>query len=321
METLDSARLNGEFALGAVRQCVQEQLRARIRKSLGLRGKPVEICHDARFAYLPVDGAAREIHGDLSSMMVGGIASLLLQILHPQVMAGVAQHSSFREDPLGRLSRTARFVATTTYGSSFDAIPSIERVRAIHSTVRGHDDQGVSYRADDPHLLAWVHITEVAMFLSAVKTFGPRDVSAELANRYVNEMATVASDLGIISPPRSMSELTFMLDEFRPELRLSSDGSEAKDFVLRGVAKYPQERIIYSTLAAGAISILPPWAREKLEIRSLPLVDGLLSRPATALVCLAMRLLVTSASPRLRRDAESTVDCDDLASEIRRASH
>src|SRR4028119_1729994 len=72
---------------------------------------------------------AWRVHGDVTSMMVGGVAGLLLQMLHPAVLAGVWDHSDFRADMHGRLRRTARFVALTTYGGREEAEAAIARVR------------------------------------------------------------------------------------------------------------------------------------------------------------------------------------------------
>ncbi len=55
------------------------------------------------------------IHGDFSSMLCGGVSALLLQMLHPLALAGVWDHSSFREDMLGRLRRTSQFISATTF--------------------------------------------------------------------------------------------------------------------------------------------------------------------------------------------------------------
>src|SRR3954470_13336719 len=89
------------------------------------------------------------VHGDVTTMMVGGVAALLLQMLHPAVLAGVWDHSNFREDMLGRLRRTARFIALTSYASRPDAEAAIARVRAIHARVTGTLPDGTPYRADD----------------------------------------------------------------------------------------------------------------------------------------------------------------------------
>ena len=107
-------------------------------------------------------------------MLVGGLGSLFIQMLHPHTMAGVAQHSRYREDPLGRLLQTANFIGFTTYGTKAQAYASIERVLAVHQVVRGVADDGVTYYANDPHLLAWVHAAETSMFLTAYRRFGTR---------------------------------------------------------------------------------------------------------------------------------------------------
>src|SRR3978361_1843252 len=136
------------------------------------------------------------IHGDVTSMMVGGIAGLLLQMLHPAVLAGVWDHSNFRQDMHGRLRRTARFIATTTYGARADAEATIARVRGIHDRVRGTLPDGRAYAANDPALLAWVHVTEATSFLGAWIRYGEPGMSAADQDRYFAEFAVIARALG-----------------------------------------------------------------------------------------------------------------------------
>ncbi|MGA3249986.1 MAG: oxygenase MpaB family protein, partial [Paraburkholderia sp.] len=106
-----------------------------------------------------------KVHADFTSMMTGGISALLLQALHPLALAGVWDHSSFRTDILGRLRRTATFIAGTTYGNRRDALALIERVKQIHLGVAGTAPGGRPYQASDPALLTWVHVAEVSSFL------------------------------------------------------------------------------------------------------------------------------------------------------------
>ena len=120
---------------------------------------------------------AWRVHGDVTSMMVGGISSLLLQMLHPAVLAGVWDHSNFRTDLHGRLRRTARFIALTTYGGREEALAVIERVRAIHDRVGGKLPDGTPYQANDPALLAWVHVTETTSFLAAWRRYAEPGIS------------------------------------------------------------------------------------------------------------------------------------------------
>jgi hypothetical protein len=134
------------------------------------------------------------VHAD-ASMFVGGIRALLVQSLHPLAMAGVAAHSGYKGDPWGRLQRTSTFLATTTFGTVEHAEAIIARVRAVHERVRGTAPDGRPYAASDPHLLRWVHITEVDSFLVAYQRFGAGPLTADEADRYVAQASVVATRL------------------------------------------------------------------------------------------------------------------------------
>ena len=118
----------------------------------------------------------RRVHAD-AAMFIGGIRALLLQSLHPLAMAGVADHSDYRADPWGRLQRTADFLATTTFGTVDMAEQSITMVRRIHEHVTGTAPDGRPYTANDPHLLAWVHVAEVDSFLAAHDRYGEQPLT------------------------------------------------------------------------------------------------------------------------------------------------
>jgi len=123
----------------------------------------------ARFAtpgprWFSPDRPIRRVHGD-AAMFVGGLRALLLQSLHPQAMIAVAQHSDYRADPWGRLQRTSTFLAATTFGAADDAQRAVDHVRRVHQFITGADSAGRPYRADDPHLLSWVHAAETDSFL------------------------------------------------------------------------------------------------------------------------------------------------------------
>jgi uncharacterized protein (DUF2236 family) len=291
----------GEQTVEDAARSVRATLQRRIRHMLGVRGDPPRVCEDPEDAYLPVDGATRLVHGDLPSMLVGGVASLLMQMLHPLTMTGVAQHSRYREDPLGRLARTARFVGTTTFGSIDDASAAIARVRSVHEFVRGVSDDGVAYQADDPHLLEWVHLSELTMFLAAARTYGPYQIDDATADQYVSEMSQVATDLGVIDPPHSLAEASQRIGDFRHELLLIDSGREARDFVLRGVSRAPQQRLAYATIVAAAIGLLEPWARDLLELPYVDLGQSFVVRPAATALCMTMRLAVPPVPSRRDR--------------------
>lgn len=137
--------------------------------------------------------AAWVVHGDFTAMMAGGVAALLLQMLHPGALAGVWDHSNFRADMLGRLRRTAQFISATTYGSTETAERMIARVRRIHDSVAGTLPDGTPYSANDPELLTFVHVAEVASFVAAHRRYRDPDYPAAEQDRYLAEYARVRS--------------------------------------------------------------------------------------------------------------------------------
>lgn len=276
---------------------IPERIRVRanrsIRNAAGLTREPPPMCLDPAESYQPVDGVARLVHGDLAAMLIGGIGSLFLEMLHPYSMAGVAQHSRYREDTLGRVLQTANFIGDTTYGSRNTAYASIERVKAIHLAVRGVADDGVRYEASDPHLLSWVHVAGTTIFLESYRRFGPHRLSSAEADRYVSEMAKVAEDLGGDSPPTTVDELHRQLRAFRPELRLSADGVEARDFLNAGVGGGLVQRLAYWLLVESALGLLPNWALESLGVAQRRRWQRLVISGATR----AMNRLLRAAVP------------------------
>jgi uncharacterized protein (DUF2236 family) len=263
-----------------------------IRHSAGLTKEPPPRCDDPGEAYGQVDGIARLVHGDLPAMLVGGLGSLFFQMLHPLAMAGVADHSRYQDDPLGRLLQTANFINATTYGSRERANVAIQRVLNVHRHVHGVSDEGVPYDANDPHLLLWVHCAEISMFLTSYRRFGARRLSDAQADRYVVEMMPLARDLGVLEPPSSVRELDDALRSFRSELRLSPDGVIARDFIAYGLMKSRAQRVVYRLFVLSSWELLPTWAQERLGVPHRPLRDRLVVRPLTRVVARAFRLAV-----------------------------
>ena len=220
------------------------------------------------------------VHAD-TAMFVGGIRALLLQSLHPVAMHGVSQNSGFRGDPWGRLHRTGRFLATTTYGTIPDAERSVAIVRAIHRRVRGMMPDGEPYRADDPHLLGWIHAAEVDSFLTSHQVFGGDRLDAAEADDYVRQSGFIAELLGVVDPPQTVAENDALIAAYRPELQLSPPATETAGLLLRDPPLAGPQKLGYALLAAGAVSILPPWARAMLRLPTLPAADRLVARPLT----------------------------------------
>ncbi|WP_313802972.1 oxygenase MpaB family protein [Sphingobium sp.] len=210
------------------------------------------------------------VHGDVGSMMVGGITSLLMQMLHPSVLAGVWDHSNFRADMHGRLRRTARFIATTTYGDREAAHAAINRVRTIHEKVRGLLPDGTPYRANDPELLAWVHVTETTSFLAAWIRYGNPLMSAADQDRYFAEMATIGHAMGADPLPRSQSEARAIIKGMRPELKADARTEEVAKLILGPPGISPKDLPRMLAMQA-AIDLLPSWARRMHKLSTSPL--------------------------------------------------
>jgi uncharacterized protein (DUF2236 family) len=218
------------------------------------------------------------LHAD-TSMFIGAVRALLLQALHPVALHAVVEHAGFQRDFWGRFQRTSKYLALTTYGTVPDAERAIAIVRAIHRRVRGVTPDGTPYAAGDPHLLMWVHIAEVDSFLRAYQAFGASPLTPDEADEYVRQAGSVAARLGVVDPPRNVAELTSTIESYRPELSGSGSAREATSLLLLHPPFTGFTRAGYHVLAAGAVSILPPWARTELRLPALPVTERAVIRP------------------------------------------
>jgi uncharacterized protein (DUF2236 family) len=236
------------------------------------------------------------VHSD-ASMFIGGMRALLLQSLHPLAMAGVAQHSDYRNDPWGRLQRTADFLATTTFGPADLAEQTINRIKAVHKTVVGTASDGRAYSASDPHLLRWVHVAEVDSFLSAHQTYGAHPLTNEEADQYVADMAVIAHKLGVTAPPTSVRGLRDQLAMFRPELKSTTESRDVSRYLLLEPPLDVAARIPYSLIAAAAVAILPAWARADLRLPYLPITERAIFRPIGNVIASTIRWATSINAP------------------------
>jgi uncharacterized protein (DUF2236 family) len=213
-------------------------------------------------------------------LWVGGLRALFLQALHPLAMAGVQDHSNFRDDPWGRLIRTASFIGATTYGTRADADRAGARVRGRHRQYSGTEPEtGRTYRVSDPDLLVWVHCCLVDSFLNTAKRAGMR-LSAHDADRYVGEQVRIAELVGIPTglAPTTAAELTGYFERMRPELRLTTGARAAARFVLLppmpgSIRLAMPARLAWAGTAALAFSLQPDWARRMYRLPGLPITD------------------------------------------------
>jgi uncharacterized protein (DUF2236 family) len=254
---------------------LRDQLAKRLRASVSTGEPPPARAPDdpGLFGH---DSVARVVNADLGAMMVGGVASLLLQMLHPAALAGVWDHSDFRRDRHGRLKRTARFIAVTTYGSTADAEATIARIRGIHERVEGVLPDGTHYRASDPLLLRWVHVAETWAFLHAHLRYRAPAMPMAEQDRYVAEMAVVGEKLGATDVPHTRAALDAALRASRPALRYDARTAAVAKTLLAHETGTPAAA--HALLVGGAIDLLPAWAAA-MHGRDRPL----LARPALRL--------------------------------------
>ena len=243
--------------LAPVRRALVRQVRSTFNdRSKGER--PVPASDDALF---PRGSVIRRVHGDVTSMMVGGIAALLTQMLHPKALAGVWDHSNVADDQLGRLRRTARFIAITTYGHRHSALEAIAKVKAIHEKVGGTLTDGTEYRATDPWLLSWVHVAGAVNFLDAWRRYGEPAMSRADQDRYFAESGDIARLLDADPVPRTRAQAEALIAEFRAELSADARTRAFRDMILNAPARSLAEGSVQSLLTKAAVDLMPAFAR------------------------------------------------------------
>ena len=222
------------------------------------------------------DGSVWKVHGSLATL-VGGVRALLLQAAHPAPLAGVAQHSRYESDPMGRLAGTTRWLTITTFGSTEIIEREAKRVNSMHSKVSGQytDMAGVqsNYRAQDSRFLLWVHCAFTDSFIKSHLALGYP--LADGADEYVRDWAKSAIPLGLTSAPKSMAELEQTLEDFRMnDLGRTEKTLEVVQFILKppfgktGLLFY---KIItnaaIATLSKNELAILGLKAKSKIWLK------------------------------------------------------
>ena len=230
------------------------------------------------------------VHRDFGTL-VGGVRALLMQALHPGSLAGVAQHSRYEQDALGRLSGTIRWLTVTTFGSHEAVAGEASRVNRLHERVKGEyvkKSQPIAYRAADPDLLLWVHLAFTESFLVAHNTFCVNVVDPD---EYVEKWGRSVAPLGLTKTPKTFAELEEQIAGF--------DCLRADELTKRVVSfiKYPplplSVRPTYKLLFAAAVISLSDEHREMLGLKK----PNRLVIPATRTLVKAIRVLIGPESP------------------------
>lgn len=290
---------------------LQEALSKRFRRLLS--GDPdgvppwleVIAAGDEGGLYLP-DDAPWIVHADFGTL-VGGIRALLMQALHPGSLTGVATHSRYEQDALGRLAGTIRWLTVTTFGSHAAVAGESQRVNRMHKRVTGEYETASgeqrSYKAADPELLLWVHIAFMDSFLRCHQMYAWREIPGG-ADAYVRLWAKSVEPLGLDSAPLNEAELMAEIERYKLELVATAKTLDVVKFIKRPPLPV-MARPVYWLLFEAAVVSLPIEFRNLLGLKAK---SPRVIKPLTRGVLRFIRLAIGPESPiedgaiaRLRR--------------------
>jgi uncharacterized protein (DUF2236 family) len=205
-------------------------------------------------------------------LLGAGACALLLQLAHPQVAEGVAQHSNFEADPWRRLRGTLRTSLALVFGDKREAEAAIARLNGIHARVQGPVEDpharaitGDSYRALDPALLLWVQATLIVTSVQAYERWvGP--LSPQERETFWQEAREYGQLLGIPleKSPVDWTALTDywrrMLDPTGPVQVTPTAGRLASSIIRPPIPLVPGP--VVDLLMLPSLALLPPRIRD-----------------------------------------------------------
>lgn len=218
--------------------------------------------------------------------IAGGVRGLMVQAAHPRAMAGVTQHSRYREAPLKRLEGTSAWVTTAAFSTVEVAYSQAERVRAMHRRVIG-EFEGQPYAAAEPRLLIWISIALTSSFLATHRLYAPDRLAPGEADQFVAEQARAAALLDPRFPlaehgphdlphlpldemslvkdglPTTEQGLADALADFQPELRVTDDARSAITF-LDDIEVPAVIGLVYRRFLDQVAATLPPDLQHEL---------------------------------------------------------
>jgi uncharacterized protein (DUF2236 family) len=229
-----------------------------LEHTLNYRGDPGLLGPEAVSWRLIADPAA----------FVGGLRGLLIQAAHPEVVAGVDQHSRYQDDPIGRLSRTSAYVTATTFGAKPEVDEAVRQVRRSHRVIKGTSSRGLRYDAADPGQAAWVHNALTDSFLTTNGFYSDHPLTAAEADRFVLEQAAIGALLGAEPLPSTAAELSNWITD-HPAIGPSPEMEKVVDF-LGSPPLSAGIKLGYLALLEAATVTLPERISNILGIRAKP---------------------------------------------------
>jgi uncharacterized protein (DUF2236 family) len=269
-----------------------------------------------------------EINGDLASVTGAGSAAILMEVLHPSVMHGVFTQSSYRTDPYARARNTLGYVLRSTFGNTEAATRVIEQVKRVHGYIHGTRADGVSYRALDPDLIAWVHTCIPWAIMTAFDRYR-RPLSRDEKDRYLTEQALIGRMGGADWVPETVSELKDYVERMRPLMAYNDQTRQFADFLLGtsgDVATTRQQRFESWMGLHGSMMMMPAWARKMTGTYHSTVMERFILRPNEKLKSRLVRWAVgelpckTMALARVYGAAQSPAVSDTSDSPQRHAA-
>ena len=255
--------------------------------------------------YLP-NQAPWIVHADFATL-VGGVRALLMQALHPGSLTGVRQHSRYKDDPLGRLAGTIRWLTVTTFGPSNANQAEANRVNRLHTRVKGEyttsEGESRSYQAADKDLLLWVHVAFMDSFLRTHQNYSKKPIPGG-ADEYIRLWAESLKPLGLEVAPLSEAELLETLQGFDAQLAVTEETLD----VIKWLKNPPLPFLakpFYRLFFFAALATMPQNYRDLIGEKALPMW---FVKSQTTNILRVMRLAIGNESPiedsaiaRLRR--------------------
>lgn len=209
---------------------------------------------DLQAPFFAPDSAIRRIHQE-GILILGGGRSLLMQIAHPSVAQGVAEHSSYKTDRTARLMRTLRSTLAVVYGTRAQAEASIAGINRLHQRVNGE-----TYSALDPDLLVWVLATLVDTTVEMHDRFVAPIPSGDQA-AYYEDVRLIGALLGIPHGhmPGDLPAMRAYVVDMSARLEVSSAAREIARDLFAPLPKTGPSMWLYRQITAG---LLHPALRE-----------------------------------------------------------
>ncbi len=228
------------------------------------------------------------------TLLVGGIAAVILELAEPRVRTGVWEHTAFRGDPVRRIRRTGYASMVTIYAPADAARKLIASVVRRHDRVEGVTPAGAPYHANDPELLNWVQATAAFGFFEAYHRFAHPLTDAERDSLY-REGAEPTALYGATGAPRSRADMDTLVETMRPKLERSDIVFEFLG-IMRETPVFPLKSL-QRLVVRGAVEIMPVWAREILGLGSAYGLKPGGARVLRAFGALGERIVLKEAPP------------------------